>query len=230
MSVRESGDSSVLVFGEPGGLAEPVAAAMRRDGILVAHEHPPGIAPPGRGQRADHGGTEISSDGPSRPIESAIVIIDALATEALFAVGDRASRRQCNAWENDVCEMAVTTAVGRGAGIVVLACDARTLALGRRVHALRWLRHAAHRIAYESAINGAHGLVTAYGVVGTERDVDRLADGVVARLGTAGSHARAARSAPPLPSAQGGGHRPGRRRRRSGAARYLCGAGTLRAA
>lgn len=229
MAVRESGDSLVLVFGEPGGLAEPVAAAMRRDGILVAHEHPPGIAPPGRGQPADHGRTEISSGGPSRPIESAIVIIDALATEALFAGGDRASRRHCKVWENDVCEIAVTTVVGRGAGMVLLACDARTLALGRRVRTQRWLRHAAHRIAYESAINGVHGLVTAYGVVGTERDVDRLADGVVAWLGTAGSHARATRSVPSRPSARGGGHRPGRRRRRSGAA-HRCGAGTLRAA
>lgn len=230
MAIHESDDSLVLLFGQPGGLAEPIAAALRRGGKPVAHEHPTCSAPSGPRRSAHHEAPGISTAGPPRPIESAIVIVDVLATESLFALGDRRSRRRRKACENDICGVAVATVVSRAAGSVVLVCDARTLSFGRRVRALRWLRHAAHRIAYQSAVNGVDGLVTAYGAVGTDRDVDRVAAGIVTWLSIAEPTARAARSAPSPSMPREADHQHTRRRRRSRAARHLTGAGTLRAA
>lgn len=172
MAIRDSGASLALLFGRATDLADSITAAIRRDGIPLAREQP---------LRSDHMGSQTPGAGASRAVDAAIVIIDALATDA-FTGGSWAARRQRRVCAHDTCAWAVTAALDRGADRVALICDARTLSFGERLRAIRWLRDVARRIAYECAINGRHGLVTAYGVVDTDLDGDRVADAVAAWL------------------------------------------------
>lgn len=172
MAIRDSVAPLALLFGQPTDLADSIAVAIRREGIPLVREQP---------IRSDHMGSQGPGAAAFRPVNEAIVIVDALATAA-FAGGSWAARRQLRVCANDTCEWAVAAALTRGAGGVALICDARTLSFGERVRAIRWLRDVAHRIAYECTINGRHGLVTAYGVVDTDLDCGRVADAVAAWL------------------------------------------------
>lgn len=117
----------------------------------------------------DCGGGSAGSAG------SAILIMDAGSTNTLFVERRScATRRLRRACENDWSE----TTLSRGARRVLVVCDARRLTFGQRMRGIRWARDLAHRIGYESSINGVSGLVASYAVVDTDDDVDRTAKAV----------------------------------------------------
>jgi hypothetical protein len=180
VTIHESGKPSVVVFGQPTGLAEAIVAALRRNGFLLAHRRPLCEQPPRRSRwLTDSADPEWSGDSPYRSIDSAI-ILGAASTESLFKERiSCASRRRLKACENDICRSAVSTVLAHGATRVLLVGDTRRLSFGQRTRALRWLRDLAARIDYESAINGVDEVVTSCALVDTDDDVDRIAADVV---------------------------------------------------
>lgn len=238
MVIPESSDSLVMILGQATGLAEPIAAAIRRHGFVVAYGRPPCVPlRPGSRRRTDQlvsglsSGAASSSDEGSRSIKSAIVILDAPSAESLFAARSfYASRRRLRACENAICEASVAAVLGRAAGRVLLICDARRLSFGQSLRSVRWLRDVAHRIGYESSINGVHGLVTAYAVVDTDDDIHRITDAMVDwHANGVSTESGSAEFFVPTRS-PGGVHRLGRQEPRSGSTRHPIGAGRSRAA
>lgn len=165
MAAQEPCIAPVLVFVHPTGFADDVVAALRRNGLPVVHGRSP----------------HLPDDSQDRSIDSAIVILDTVATESLFTerISCR-SRKRLKACEDDTCRSAVTTALAHGAHRVLLICDGRRLTCGQRLRALRWLRHVANRIRYESAINGVDGILALYAISDTDDDVHRLATAIAA--------------------------------------------------
>lgn len=180
MTGYEFGESPVMVFGQPEGLAEAIVEAIRRNGFPAAYGHPLfDLTPPGSRRRTDRGDSGPCDDSPDHAIDSVIIVLDAALTETLFDGRISCASRRLLRAGNDICGAAVTSVLAQGASRVLLTCDSRRLSFGRRARALRWLRVMAARIDYESAVNGVGGIATSYVVVNSEDDVRRIAAAVV---------------------------------------------------
>lgn len=174
MAVREAGSSPVVIFGGPSEVSGSLVAAFRRDGV------------------------EASDGRDVHTVASMIVVLDQHGAESLFKERHSyASRKRLKAWEDDVCESAVATALSTGARRLLAVCDARQLSFGQRLRALSRIQGVAQRVGYECAINGLDGLATSYALIGTDNDLHRIVDAAVAwHQGVIPSHVRDVRRTP----------------------------------
>lgn len=160
VAIRELESASVVVLGRRSELTASMVAALRRHGVTAIEE-------------AARGGSRERVTA----VESMILVVDGHRAETLF--GERPSyrsRRRVAAWENDACDLVVTTALDTGARRILAVCDGRRLTFGQRTRAVGVFRRLARRIDYECAINGLAPVATSYGVIDADCDVARLAE------------------------------------------------------
>ncbi|MGE0218015.1 hypothetical protein [Mycolicibacterium sp.] len=166
--------SSVMVLGRASALAASILAALRDLEVDVVED----AAPRGVSPRSD---TTVPA------VDSMLVVFEAARPEVLLADrGFRWSRLRLWAYENEACDLAVTSALGTGARRLVLACDGRQLTFGQRVRATGFLRRLAHRIDYECAVNGSPWEGALFAVVNTDDDVARVAAAAADPMARAG--------------------------------------------
>ncbi|ODQ88806.1 hypothetical protein BHQ18_18340 [Mycolicibacterium flavescens] len=159
----------MMLFGQDDDLSEAIAAACRQHGIETS-----------LGDAACGGPSRASPETGDTPTRSAAFIVAADAAESLFGKPlSPSSRRRLRACENTICDEAVTAADTQGVRRVLVVCDARPLSFGQRLRVERWARDLAHRIGYESRINGLTEVTTSYAVVETQAEVAELAGAVV---------------------------------------------------
>lgn len=114
-------------------------------------------------------------EGSAREVDSVILVLDLEQPESLLA-----ERHSCRsglrrrAYENEVCAVAVGTALDTGARRVVVVCDGRRLTFGQRIRAAGMVRRLARRIDYECEINGDGPVETSYALVDVGGDVARV--------------------------------------------------------
>ncbi|KUH88905.1 hypothetical protein AU186_08790 [Mycobacterium sp. GA-1999] len=196
LAVQESGDAPVTIYGRLPGVAEAIAAAYRSHAIVVRHGRPPCERPTASRWPGTVAGSAAATGADDEPLESAILILDADAVESLFGDGhSRPSRRRLRACESDCCQLGLAAVATRGARRVLVVCDVRRVSFGQRMRARRWVRNLAHRIDYESSINGFDELATALAEIGTDEEVGFVAAAAVDwhRRGQVGSAARPGR-------------------------------------
>lgn len=180
LAVQGSGEAPVTIFGRLPGLAEAIGAACRSHGFVVRHGRPPCERASSSRWAGAVPGYASETDTDDQPLESAILILDAGAVESLFGEGhSRPTRRRLRACENDCCQLGLAAVATRGARQVLVICDVRRLSFGQRMRARRWVRNLAHRIGYESSINGLGELATALAEIGTDEDVPLVASAAV---------------------------------------------------
>lgn len=166
MTVQDTMVSPMMLFGRGDELSTSIAAACRDHGIETSLSDAP------------YGGPSRAS--PDAPTRSAAFIVAADDAESLFGeTFSPSSRRRLRACANTICDSAVTAAGTQGVRRVLVVCDARPLSFGQRLRAERWTRDLAHRIGYESRINGLTEVSTSYAVVETQPEVTQLAEAVV---------------------------------------------------
>lgn len=122
--------SSVLILGPTSELTRSMIESLRRLSVDVV-------------------------EGSAREVDSVIVVLDIEHPESLLA--ERYSCRsglRRRAYENEVCGVAVGTALATGARRVVVVCDGRRLTFGQRIRAAGMVRRLARRIDYECELNG----------------------------------------------------------------------------
>lgn len=180
MSVTAVGNSPVLIFGQPSDISEGIVTSFGRHGIAASQPRLP--CDP---KRVDSLWRTVDSasrplPGIDRSTDSLILILDSDSAELLFTRHRScSSRRRLRTYENDACELTVTTALTVGARRLLVAIDARRLTFGQRVRAIGRVRGLVHRVGYECSINGHHRLATHYTVIDTDDDVRRTAEAVV---------------------------------------------------
>lgn len=225
MGIQEFGAPPVTRLAVPIDVAGSIAQALRHRGFRVVHTSP---APR---TSADHSISVLSLSGAAdfSSNNAVILILGADSTQSLFAGRTTcASQRRLKAYENHAHESAVASVHSRGAGRVLVICDARQLSFGKRIRAVRWIRDLAHRIGYENSINGNEEVMTSYAVVDTGHDVHRIAD-AVAKWGGREESRNADRSEA-LGAAGDGHNRPLQRKTRSRFARRRQGRSVSRCA
>ena len=117
------------------------------------------------------------SPAPPQPItvsgsgdEAVVVVLGRTPLEFLFgtAGGGRAGlplllrTARARSFENRVCEKVTAAAMAVEARRLLIVCDATRTGPAERPRAIRWVREMAHRIGYESSINGLQDLATSY--------------------------------------------------------------------
>ncbi|WP_156426737.1 hypothetical protein [Mycobacterium sp. IS-3022] len=162
----------MTIYGRLPGVAEAIAAAYRSHGIAVCHGRPPCGRPTASRWTGTVAWPASAAGSDDEPLEAAILILDADAVESLFGDGhSRPPRRRLRACESDCSQLGLAAVATRGARRVLVVCDVRRLSFGQRMRARRWVRNLAHRIAYESSINGFDELATALAEIGTDEEV-----------------------------------------------------------
>ncbi|ALI28983.1 hypothetical protein XA26_51890 [Mycolicibacterium fortuitum] len=182
MADREAAGPQVLMLSWLTDLSRPVTAALERREVPVKHAHPPGSgtafrAPRRRGGSAVPQLSAVEIDS----IESVIAVFDEHSVRSRF--GGRQTcrwRRALRAYANEAGDLITSTALTVGARRVLLICDARRLASGRRASATRWTHDLARRISYECLVNGLAGHSAGYAVIDTDDEVHEVAEAVVA--------------------------------------------------
>lgn len=163
-------------------LSRSVTAALERREIPVKHAHPPGSGTAFRRRwcRSDSAVPQLSAVEIDS-IESVIAVFDEHTVRSRF--GGRQTcrwRRTLRAYANEAGDLVTSTALTVGARRVLLICDARRLASGRRASATRWTHDLARRISYECLVNGLAGHSAGYAVIDTDDEVHEVAEAVVA--------------------------------------------------
>ncbi|MEV0110129.1 hypothetical protein AB0H42_27850 [Nocardia sp. NPDC050799] len=185
---RDVGRSAICT-GPPAHLVDAIFAEFHRWGIPASHTGTspvPQAWPDGR------------APAPAQPVTAGIrvgseavvvVIIDRSMVNYLFggSRGDRASLRsllravKARTCENRLCQRATATATALAARRLLIVCDAGRTSPAERTRAIRWVREVAHRIGYESSINGLHDLGTSYLVLVADTPVGDAARSVADR-------------------------------------------------
>ncbi|MFI1465108.1 hypothetical protein [Nocardia carnea] len=102
--------------------------------------------------------------------EAIVVVIDRSLVDHLFGrSGDGRPNRwlrfrsaPARSYENLLCEQVIETATAVDARRLLILCDAEQASRSERSRAIRWVREVAHRIDYESSINGLLDLGASY--------------------------------------------------------------------
>lgn len=168
-TARENGRSPIASGGNT-RLGDAILAELQRCGIPADHAGPPlGPCAWWPGGRAPAPPQPIIVGGRAGS-DAIVVAIERSSMEFMF--GDTGGARaglplllratRGRSFENRLCETTTATATAIEARRLLIVCDAARTSPAQRTRAIRWVREVAHRIGYESSINGLQDLATSY--------------------------------------------------------------------
>ncbi|MFE3446683.1 hypothetical protein ACFXNW_26950 [Nocardia sp. NPDC059180] len=193
--MRGAGPSPVVI-GRPTRLLERTIAEFRQERIPASYGGAPNFSRPLPSlDGIDPALTQPLTSALTPPAdaenrtgtEAVIVIVDQSLVDYLFGehTGSGAGirlfgrARRVRSAEHQICDLATKAAITIAARRLLVVCDAERTSAAERTRAIRWVRSVAHRVGYECAINGLHGLATSYTVIVSGTTVGHAARSVV---------------------------------------------------